>query len=410
MRSVFILLLSFLFFSGWGRIEAQEAPSSVESVRDALIRLGFENVAAYEDSADLAVTYENRIYRYEIKAVREIFKLVPEFQLDGKRLILIPQKRGIPVAAIVVDPDRGAQIYRAEYMQEKKNRAKIEVNMDVEPYWKRLDRMKPGNSSFMKIDFYIHPQFKAQLGNFRDAVQSQINLAPAVSTSLWKGMRFSVQWIFPLQNDLGPEGDDGRPGFVTLNQTLRLPFRSFLSGSLGYFSQNRYGVDLEIKKFWCNGQIAAAADLGYTGFAQYYQNGWYYSDPGWWTYFFSVEARSAVYDFTARLTCGKFIYRDSGFRLDVLRQFGEIAVGFFALKTGEGTNGGFSFNIPLFPSKRGYPRRFRVSPAVGIPFSYRYKGLPQYGLQYSTSNGLDEFLENLNPDFIGNQLRKSLID
>jgi hypothetical protein len=263
------------------------------------------------------------------------------------------------------------------------------------------------NSSFMKMDVFVHPQFRAQFGNFVDAVESQINLAPALSCSPWKGMSISAQWIFPIQNELGMEGDHGRPGLLTINQTLRLPFNSFASGTVGYFTQHRYGADLEIKKYWKNGRFAAGANVGYTGFAEYLENVWYYSNVDRWTYFLGGEFRFASLDVVVKASYGKFIYQDTGIRFDVVRQFGEVAVGFFGVKTRDGKNGGFSFNVPLFPSKRLNPKRIRISPALSFPFAYRYKGLPLYGLQYSTANSVDEFMENLNPDFMRNHLRKN---
>jgi hypothetical protein len=104
-----------------------------------------------------------------------------------------------------------------------------------------------------------------------------------------------------------------------------------------------------------------------------------------------------------KATWGKFIYHDKGVRLDVSRQFDEVDVGFFILRTGEGRNGGFSFSIPIFPSKRLSPGRVRISPAPYFPWSYWYKGMTDYGLQYQTQNNVDGFFKKLNPDFVKSQ-------
>ena len=401
IRAAFFPSLFFLIIGGMNAEEVHSSdPGPIISV---LARHGFENVAVIEDTAEVIITYENRIYRFEVRAVQEVLNLLPGLPAPGKKLILIPQKRGIPIVAVVFGNYSGVwPLIIGTACGEC--RFVVDAALDVESYWRKLKQVPKSNPSFMKFDGFVHPQFRVQFGNVLDAMESQVNLAPALSMSAWSGMQVSGQWIFPIQNELGTEGDHGRPGLLTLNQTMRLPCHSFVSGTLGYFTQHRYGADLEVKKFWSNGRMAVAAEAGYTGYAEYHKNGWYYSDPDRWTWHLSAETRFAAVDLTVKLTCGRFIYRDTGFRLDAARQFGETAIGFFGLRTDRGRNGGFSISVPLFPSKRQQPKRVRVSPAPYFPWSYRFKGLPLQGLQYSTANSIDEFLFNLNPDFIRNQL------
>ena len=87
-------------------------------------------------------------------------------------------------------------------------------------------------------------------------------------------------------------------------------------------------------------------------------------------------------------------------RFDLLRRFGEVEIGFFALKTGRGRNGGFNFSIPIFPPRYLPTGRIRISPAQAFPWEYHYKGLPLGGIQYNTGNDLDAFMKRLNPDYI----------
>jgi hypothetical protein len=253
------------------------------------------------------------------------------------------------------------------------------------------------------LDVFVHPQVKAQFGDIHDAIESQVNLAPVVSTNPFKGMSLSAQWIFPIQNELGYEGDQGRPGLLTLNQTVRLPDNAFISGTIGYFTEHRYGVDLEAKRFWRNGRWAAGANVGITGFAAYSDRAWYFSDIGDWTYNFGVETHLTKLDVMIKASYAKFVYQDKGVRFDLMRQFGEVDIGFFAIKTEGGRNGGFFFSVPICPSKRMSPKRVRISPALRFPWSYSYRGMPSYGIQYTTRNSIDEFMKNLNPNYVKNQ-------
>jgi hypothetical protein len=395
--------LPIFISSGFAGVPPDRSVGTVEGrIQSALIRHGFENVAVIQDSASIVVTYENRLYRFEARAIREVLNLVAKEAESSARIVLIPQNRGVPLVAVSVDSNvRSLAGYGNS--GEGNAPAGIEVTLDVESYWKKLKNRLRVNSSTMKADIFVHPQFIARFGNIHDFIESQINLAPAVETSAWKGMSLSAQWIFPLQNELGYEGDYGRPGCLTLNQTVRLPSNTFISGTLGYFSAHRYGGDLEVKKFWKNGRWAAGVNAGCTAFAAYLKHVWYYSDRADWTYFLSGQYRFSKLDLTLKATWGKFIYHDKGVRLDVSRQFDEVDVGFFILRTGEGRNGGFSFSIPIFPSKRLSPGRVRISPAPYFPWSYWYKGMTDYGLQYQTQNNVDGFFKKLNPDFVKSQ-------
>jgi hypothetical protein len=396
-----IFLASVVF--GSAHLSARNDDSAEKRLQTDLVRYGFENVAVCRDSAELIVTYENRITRFEVRAIREALRIVARRIESPTRCILIPQNRGIPLMAVIVD----SSALRSREHGEQDGFLPVsgfDATLDIEPYWGKIRNRTRENSSSMKLDVFIHPQFKAQFGNVIDAVQSQVNLAPAVSTVPWKGLSLAAQWIFPLQNELGYEGDHDRPGFLTLNQTVRLASRTFVSGTIGYFSEHRYGGDLEIRKYWKNGRWAADFNVGMTGFAAWAENGWIYSDLADWTCFLSGEYRFPELDLTLKAGVGKFLYQDNGWRFDACRQFGEVGIGFYAVTTDEGRNGGFSLTIPVFPSKRMSPRRIRVSPALYFPWSYRYRGMPVYGIQYETQNRLDGFLENLNPDFVKSQL------
>jgi len=235
-------------------------------------------------------------------------------------------------------------------------------------------------------------------------VESQINLAPEINTSLWKGMSLSVQLIIPLQNELGKEGDNLRPGLLTINQTLRLPHNAFVSATMGYFTQHRYGTDLKIKKYFANSKWSLGVNLGYTGYTSYLKGVWHYSDISLLTRFFNAEYRFSQFDLSLSATCGKFLYGDKGWRFDILRQFSEVDIGFFLLKTETGSNAGFNFSIPIFPPRYLPTGRIRISPAKEFSWEYRYKGLPKDGIQYKTGYRIDEFMKRLNPGYNKKQI------
>jgi hypothetical protein len=260
------------------------------------------------------------------------------------------------------------------------------------------------NSSLNRFIIVVHPQFRAQFGNIDDPVQSQINLAPEMTTSLWKGMSFSAQLIIPLQNELGEEGNDPRPGLLTLNQTLRFPKNTHLSATVGYFTKNRYGIDIEITKHFANGRWLLGSKIGYTGYASYLNGIWYYSQIDALTTQFKAGYFFSRYDLSLSATYGKFLYHDTGWRWDVLRRFGEVDIGFFTSLTEISRNGGIKLSIPLFPAKHMSTGLIRITPAKKFSWEYFYREFPQAAIQYGTGNSIDDFSKGLDPFFIKHEL------
>jgi len=377
--------------------------SLADSFKHELTENGFENVSVILEDSRVIIAYENRMYRNEMRAMRKVMATLLPVVKEEMNITLIPQNRKIPLVAITILADRYLSFLNGKASNEK-FASDIDVSLDVDSIWRKIQNTQKTNTSFYKFDIVGHPQFKAQFGDYDEPVESQINLAPEIKTTLWKGMLLSAQLIIPLQNKLGKEGDYWRPGLFGINQTFRLPGNSFVSGTIGYFTRHRYGTDLNIKKYFANGRWSIGANIGYTGYASYLKGIWYYSEMGLLTGFFNVEYRFSQYDLSLGTTYGKFLFGDKGWRLDILRQFGEVEIGFFALKTERGSNGGFNLRIPIFPPKYLLTGPIRIVPAKAFPWEYRYRGLPLGGIQYKTGHSIDEFMKRLNPDYIKNQM------
>jgi hypothetical protein len=376
-----------------------------DSLKSQLIQKGFENVAVVLADRQIIVTYENRIYRHEVRGIQEVLRLVLPLAKETMAIILIPQNRKIPLGAITV-PVNGRQTLSNGHSSNDDFASAMHVAFDVDSIWRKIKAIPQANSSSWKFEIVVHPQFKAQFGNYDDPVKSQANLAPEISAFFLKGMSLSAQLIIPLQNELEQEGNDWRPGLLTLNQTFRLPRNYFLSATMGYFTQQRYGFDLEIKKYFINGKASLGANVGYTGYASYLKGAWYYSTIDVLTTLIDAEYRVAPFDLIMRATYGKFLYQDRGGRLDILRQFGEVDIGFFVSKTQIGTNGGFNFAIPIFPPKYLPTGSLRIRPAPYFPWEYRYWGIWESGAsgyRYKTGNRLGDFMKRIIPDYVKNQ-------
>jgi hypothetical protein len=383
---------------------SQDENSLAGRLAQELVKDGFENVAVVQENQDLIVTYENRRFRDELAAAKEVIAAILSLAKEELNVTLIPQNRKIPLVAIHLDVNKGAETANGK-SSTAAGWAVTEVNLDFAASWKKLQAIPRANASTWKIDVAVHPQVHAEFATYNNPVAPQINLAPALNTSLWKGMSILAQLIFPLYNELEKEGDYVRPGLLAVNQVLRLPRNIFVSASIGYFTQNRYGFDIEAQKYFLNGRASVGANWGYTGYASYFKGTWSYSPVEHQIMLLNSEFRLPRFDLSLRATYGKFLYQDTAWRVDLVRQFKEADFGFFVLRSEGETNTGFHFSVPIFPPKHLRAGRARIRTAEYFTWEYRYKGFPDSGVLYDTGNRIHNFMKRLNPNYVKNQVR-----
>ncbi len=382
-----------------------------ENITGDLIKKGYENIRVASRNDTLYIGLENRVWRWEPRAAAEVLKVVMPSADSGAVVSLTLLRTGIPVTTLVVSRKQYDNLLAGRVSAAGFTDSVVALLSD-RGYRSSVARQHRANPSFNKVDVVIAPQVKFQFGNFTHPLEVQFNVAPAVQISFLKGMSLTAQVIFPVYNNLlsDPEGNTIRPGVVVLSQAFRLPYQFFTTVSAGYFTRNRYGVNGEVRKFLFNGKMGVGATLGYTGQVQLVEGMFTYTPVDVFTWFCDASWRFAAYDLTIRAGYGGFINGDRGWRVDVSRQFGEVSIGFFAMRTGGLVNGGFNFIVPLPPRRYGTKNHIRVRPASYVPWEYRAKGLPSYGRTFTTGSGTEELLFNLNPDDIRKQLGKQILN
>ncbi len=399
MKSIFIVIcLCALAAPARGQFSGQNR--GAEKLAAALVASGFENVAVVIVESKMIVTYENRIYRHDARAVKEALRIALPFARGVTHLVLIPQHRKLPLVAVTIPLETTLALSHGAVTYE--NSAST-VALAVHSDWQKLETLPRANTSLRKLDLVIYPQVHAVFGDYADPLKFQINVAPELEVSLWQGMSLSAQLIIPLHNELQQASDGVRPGVLALNQFLRLPHQALAAITLGYFTRQRYGVDLEAKKYLRNGKFSIGGNLGYTGYASYGDGQWTYSSLDLWTALANADFRWSRFDLFVRATYGKFLYQDKGWRGDVWRQFGEVEIGFYGIHTQAGTNLGFNFSIPIFPPRYAKAGTLRLRPARYFPWEYRYWGVWESGssgLRYDTGQRLDDLMKSYQPDYI----------
>ncbi|MFA7228778.1 MAG: YjbH domain-containing protein [Melioribacteraceae bacterium] len=404
-----LIFLIFFFFS-MNILQGQSDTPLKNILIEKLEANGFENIRVKVDGERVIIGYENRVFRFDAEAIREVIGIMIPELIGKQKIILLPQNRKIPIISIgILISDCADYLGKKNSGEEFSRKLKIDFNTD--PVIKELQDEELSNSSSFRFDIGFRPQLKFEFGPYEKPVISQVNIIPGVKTSWWKGMNFNYEFIIPLVNEFGNREDSIRPGLIVLNQVIRFKNDFFVSASAGYFTQNRYGLDLDVRKFISNGDISFNLNLGATSIASFSgMRRLYYYDAFKLTGSIGCEYRIERYDLTLGLTAGKFLMGDESVRFDINREFGEIEIGFFAIRSRGGiSNGGINLIIPLFPSHYWKPDFVRIKTDENFSWSYLVKTDSDQliGLRYNTGNRMGVFNKKLNPSFIRNYFQKN---
>jgi hypothetical protein len=409
---VFVLCHVVLFLIVGTKELYPQKPIDTNILNVLLTNDGFENVRSATNDTSVYLAFENRRYRDNGRAIAEVLQIFnenfkPEQPVEIKLMLLF---QDVPMLLVLVNSDDFMNLEKQVIdIEEFTNR--LQITSDYISAYKQLKNPDINNRTRFKPDFVVIPQIRTQFGNFDNPVQSNINLIPELNIQFTKGLSFQGQMIIPLQNDFyfDEEGKEIRPGNITLNQFISLEDDIYINATAGFFNKNRAGLNLEIRKYIANGKFSIGSNIGYTtGYS--YTGNWteYLEYENYLTALLELEYRYLPFDLTGTLQAGNFLYNGLGLRFDVVRQFGEVNIGFFALAASGEINGGFNLAIPLPPSKYCKLKYTRIRPSEKFKWEYQAKGFPRAGVVYNTENRLHELFLNFNPDQIKKQIIREL--
>lgn len=405
------LLFYFILISD---LRSQEFDSRQNKLIKDLIKDGFENVGVKQEKGDVYLFYENRAYRWEIDGLSRVLNLAAKSLGDTTILHVVPLHHQLPVTVVTTKVGDYQKTLKQQTAGDLSVSA-IRVAMNTDS----LNSISKGvllqNKSTKKIALIFLPGFRVQLGNFDNPVEWQFSISPILQSSLWKGNLLTLQLFIPLHNSLQQsfEGNT-RLETATINQLFRLPKNVFFNVSSGIFSfrnridsyadYKRFGIVSDLRKYFLNGRFCAGGYLGLTGYMTYSSGYFTYWPLEKVNYAMYCEYRNPAYDFTTRLTAGKFLYDDVAVRLDLSRQFRELNLGLFVLKSEFGTVGGFNVIVPISPKKLMKPSFFSINLAKYFNYEFRESTVDPSAATLHTNYDLHETVRNLNPDFVQKQL------
>ncbi len=375
-----------------------------QDVINSLKNAGFENIFVKTKPDTLTVYLENRRFRFDPRGLAEAILIIQNNVTDtADKLQLVLLQDKVAMLQVVIPMDV-LENYSKGILDDRAMMELLYVSLDA-PQLPR--KAAVSNSSLYKVDLPVLLTWNAKFGNFSNPVESNISIIPEFNTTLAKGLTLKAQLIIPVQNSFFfvSERETVRPGNITLNQFANLADNFYINITVGTFNKNRAGGNIELKKLLAEGRVGLGANVGYT---RYYSftgiETEFYDELPYLTALFTAEYRYNPYDMIARMQVGNFLFNTPAIRFELMRQFGEVEIGFMALATKDDFDGGFRFVIPLPPRKYTRLRFFRIRPADDFAWEYRAKGFPQNGVTYNTGYNLTDKLLDYNPDFIKKRL------
>lgn len=363
------LLAGMLVGLGLGTGRAQRTPKPAD----------FEHVSV--DSARSALFYEQRLYRNPMAGLLTIQQVLP----PAPGQTFVPLHQGVPIARYGLTP-----FFRTSLMSRQERRA--------------YARAVPFRPSRYRFDVRLQPDFTASFGYRERPIQSKTNLLLQSQLHLTRGLVLNGGVLIPILNDLDNQPRNVRPAPVYLNQFLALDHRNFLSLSAGLFYNDQGGINVQYRRADLTRPWSFGLEAGLTGFYYFLPDGFYYQRPRNLLLIADAAYRLPVHNLTVKVSGGQYLSGDRGGRLEVIRQFPNVEIGFFMTKTTNGSTGGFNFAIPIPPGRIAQSQRLRLRTTEEYRWEYNYSRGYNIALRYRLGTPLDALLRQYHHDYLRSQL------
>ena len=394
LRYAFIILFCLTYQSLLGQ--------NAENTLDILVDLGFENISWDDTSDERVYVMENSAYRLNGVGIAKAVEVVSANGMpDGKSCRLIFLKNNIPQISVCFD-------YQASDSIISPREEDWDVSYDLGKNWRNFTRGKKINSSLYKVDIVVYPELSLKNLVITQVYQVLFNISPAIEVSLWKGMKLTAQVVFPVYNDgYGTRAGKIHPGFLTIQQSVRLPYNIWGTLTLGMFNAGRYGGDLHLFHPFKNERFSIEGRIGLTSTYYWDKFELVYGTKKRLTWNIGGSFYWPRYNIQMSAKLEQFLLGERGVRVDIIRHFRYCSVGFYAMKAdGIRANGGFRFQVALPPyryKRCGYIPKVTPSKNMGLAYN---AGNEQYYYKSFRSNPGENIMQSnsFNPYFIKSEL------
>lgn len=374
-------------------------------VAEKLQQLGMENIRTASVNGNTIVAFENNVYRGTYRGIGKAITAALE-GVNGGELQMVVLDNNIPQLCITL-PEKLITEYKEKQITIAEMYRQMGISYDTEEAMRMLKKThKTINSSAGKVDVVVYPEVKLENSSFDRLYTYYVNLAPAVEMALWKGAELTAQVIFPIATNLKGQYEKIRPGVIALAQEFYFG-KGFLGRvAAGNFTNNRMGVQAEMKYRTANGRLELGAMAGSSVQSIITNNeGWYISRKQRINAAIKASVYEPHFNLQFDLQASRYLYGDYGVRGDCTRHFGEYAIGVYGMYTDGEINGGFHFAIPLPGKKWSRNRGIRIRPADYFAMEYSMTSWGRYvdekmGQTYKTRPDENRSSHFFQPEYI----------
>lgn len=374
-------------------------------VAEKLQQLGMENIRTASVNGNTIVAFENNVYRGTYRGIGKAIIAALEGMNNGE-LQMVVLDNNIPQLCITL-PEKLITEYKEKQITIAQVYQQMGISYNTEEAMRMLRKAhKTINSSAGKVDIVVYPEVKLENSSFDRLYTYYVNLAPAVEMALWKGAELTAQVIFPIATNLKGQYEKIRPGVIALSQEFYFG-KGFLGRvAAGNFTNNRMGVQTEMKYRTANGRLELGAMAGSSVQSIITNNeGWYISRKQRINAAIKASVYEPHFNLQFDLQASRYLYGDYGVRGDCTRHFGEYAIGVYGMYTDGEINGGFHFAIPLPGKKWSRNRGIRIRPADYFAMEYSMTSWGRYvdekmGQTYKTRPDENQSSHFFQPEYI----------
>lgn len=366
---VFFLLVLFAYFPVFGQ----------DSLEERLFMAGFEQVKVIDSGDTLSVYYEHRSFRNPRQSIELAKKVIGG--IDDRILVFIPLYHNVPVAKYIGDD----LIYAPLDLKAKKI---LKESLDL--------------SRGYRFHVRISPDFSARFGKFDDPFQNKTNVILDTRIYILTGLSLHTGVLLPLHNNLDVQEKNIRLAPSHLHFFRSISNHHFFSLKGGLFFFDRYGLDFQYRYMPFGRNFNLGIESSVTGFYFLPRQGIYMEGLDDFSFLLEAEYRLPfVPGVSLGFSVGQFLFQDRGFRVDFIRQYGNVDFGLFAAMTQNGRNVGFQFALPLFPGKILRTGKFELRSAEEFRWEYSYNNEDVVARRYRLGTPrLKDVLRQYHPGFI----------
>lgn len=348
---------------------AADPPPAITQIAQALVDAGLDNVRVRQQADTLYAALENLNHRATYRGVGIALKTLAQAAPHIAHFQILVKEYDHPQVA--VSAHRLAQSWN------------VHVHHDIDPLEQIIASAPQGTAASTrgKIDLVLHPIVSIDNHKLDKIVEAALFFAPSIEATLWRGNRFFVQPILPVAHNLAKGNPDRliQVGAMGVRQDWHVGRRWEVSATIGSFLYNLYGIHAEAA-YHASPRFDLGARLGIMGTQIHLPGRWEFTAPKHIHAMATADYYHPGSSLQAKISAGFFTYGDLGLRGDLVRHFGEFAIGVYGIYTKGEKNAGFNFALPL--SSRRQLRKGTLRVRLPQYFAWEYSMLNYYRYRF----------------------------